>query len=296
MKGVFISYRRQDSQSAAGRLADHLHEQLPDIPLFRDVETIEPGVDFVEAINHALASCGILLAVIGPRWVSMTDASGRRRLDSPDDYARLEISTALQRGDVRVIPVLVEGASMPGADELPEELRPLVRRNAIELTDKRWEFDVSMLVETLRKALGLAPSPTPRPGPKPDPDPVPRPAGNWKKWALGFGALAIVVALVQETETPSGGTSITGAWRDAQGGQYQIVEQQGQVLFRGTSAYGPVSGTGVIQGNQFSFTYALNGAPYQAVVMLSADGMYLQGQYRSQTTAENGMVALQRVR
>src|SRR5574343_1018940 len=127
MKGIFISYRRQDSQSAAGRLADDLREHLPAVPIFRDVETIEPGVDFVEAIGHALHSCGVLLAIIGPRWTTMTDASGKRRLDDPGDYARLEIATALLRSDVRVIPVLVEGAVMPGSDELPDELKPLAR-------------------------------------------------------------------------------------------------------------------------------------------------------------------------
>lgn len=174
MQGVFISYRRLDSQSAAGRLADHLKTHLPQVPLFRDVETIEPGVDFVDAINRALQSCAVLLAVIGPRWVTLTDANGQRRLDDANDYTRLEIVTALQRSDVRVIPVLVEGAQMPSTHELPEDLRPLCRRNALELTDKRWVYDMSQLEETLRKALDVIdpiPGPTPRPIPKPAPTP-----------------------------------------------------------------------------------------------------------------------------
>ena len=116
MSGVFISYRRQDSQSAAGRLADHLKENLR-APVFRDVETIEPGVDFVEAIEKALASCAVMLVVIGPRWISISDASGRRRVDDESDYTRLEVGTALKR-NVRVIPVLVEGAVMPGDNEV----------------------------------------------------------------------------------------------------------------------------------------------------------------------------------
>jgi hypothetical protein len=157
MQGIFISYRRQDSQSAAGRLADTLKEQLPEATLFRDVETIEAGVDFVGAINAALESCGVLLAVIGPRWISIQDDAGRRRLDDPDDYTRLELATALGRADVRVIPVLVDGATMPDAEALPAELKPLARRNAVELTDKRWDYDVAQLVATLRRVLGLEP-------------------------------------------------------------------------------------------------------------------------------------------
>ena len=113
------------------------------------------GVDFVGAINAALESCGVLLAVIGPRWISIQDDAGRRRLDDPDDYTRLELATALGRADVRVIPVLVDGATMPDAEALPPELKPLARRNAVELTDKRWDYDVAQLEATLRRALGL---------------------------------------------------------------------------------------------------------------------------------------------
>ena len=158
-QGIFISYRRQDSQSAAGRLADSLREHLPEAAIFRDVETIEPGMDFVDAINAALESCDVLLAVIGPRWISIQDEAGQRRLDDPNDYTRLELATALGRADVRVIPVLVDGAVMPPMDSLPDDLKALSRRNALELTDKRWDYDVSQLVAALRHILGGAPRP-----------------------------------------------------------------------------------------------------------------------------------------
>ena len=157
MPGIFISYRRQDSQSAAGRLADSLKERLPEATLFRDVETIEAGADFVNAINTALKSCGVLLAVIGPHWISIQDPAGGRRLENPNDYTRLELATALGRADVRVIPVLVDGALMPVAEDLPADLKALARRNALELTDKRWDYDISQLVATLRRTLGLTP-------------------------------------------------------------------------------------------------------------------------------------------
>ncbi len=303
MKGIFISYRRQDSQSAAGRLADHLRDHLPAVPIFRDVETIEPGVDFVEAIGRALQSCGVLLAIIGPRWATMTDAAGRRRLDDANDTARLEIATALQRSDVLVIPVLVDGAVMTAADDLPDDLKPLARRNAFELTDKRWEFDVSSLVDALNKALGIVPSPKPPPSPVP-PTPAPPAAGNWKKWAWGVGALIILAAIFNAEEDPPDiappvppvtQLAVTGGWQDAEGGKYRIIEQGGQVVFQGTSIHGAVAGAGMVQGNQYSFSYAINGAPYQAVLLLSPDGQYLRGQYRSPTTGENGLIALQRI-
>lgn len=323
MKGIFISYRRQDSQSAAGRLADHLRENMRGVPIFRDVETIEPGVDFVEAIDRALQSCGILLAVIGPRWVGMPDAAGKRRLDDANDYTRLEIATALQREGVRVIPVLVEGAQMPGSDELPDDLKLLARRNAIELTDKRWEYDVSQLVETLRKALDMQPGPPPRPDPVPPrpvppPPPVPQPAsGSWKKWAWGVGVLLLFVgayfseeggnnAPVVSSPAPQYSAqqqapalplpaTLTGGWQDAMGGRYRMVQQGIQVAFQGMSQNGPVSGAGVLQGNQLSLEYAVNGYPYQAVLGISPDGLTLVGQYRGVTTGESGPVHLQRI-
>lgn len=81
MPGIFIGYRRQDSQSGAGRLADQLRDDLPQVAIFRDVETIDPGVDFVQAIDKALVACGVMLAMIGPRWLTVTGADGRRRMD-----------------------------------------------------------------------------------------------------------------------------------------------------------------------------------------------------------------------
>jgi len=317
MKGIFISYRRQDSQSAAGRLADHLRDAMAGVPIFRDVETIEPGVDFVDAIGRALQSCGVLLAVIGPRWSSATDTTGKRRLDNPDDYTRLEIATALQRPDVRVIPVLVEGAVMPAGDELPDDLKPLSRRNAIELTDKRWEFDVSTLGETLRKALDIDPATKPPPQPKPAPEPVKPKMAPWKKWALGLGIpLFIIGAYVSEQEgsdplppspplpvpvynnpqpaAPVQGP-LTGIWQDGEGGQYKLLQQGYQLALQGSSPHGNVIGTGQINGNQIGINYTINGVPYQAALLVSPDGLRMSGQYRSPANGDAGVVGLVRV-
>lgn len=315
MKGIFISYRRQDSQSAAGRLADHLRDAMAGVPIFRDVETIEPGVDFVEAIGRALQSCGVLLAVIGPRWSSATDAAGKRRLDNPDDYTRLEIATALQRTDVRVIPVLVEGAVMPAGEELPDDLKPLSRRNAIELTDKRWEFDVSTLGETLRKALDIDPAPKPPPQPKPAPEPVKPTMAAWKKWALGLGIpLVVIGAYVAEQEAPEPVPynvpapvynnpqpaapvqgPLTGIWQDGEGGRYQLLQEGIQLAMQGSSPHGTVIGSGQITGNQISMNYTINGIPYQAALLVSPDGLRMSGQYRSPANGDAGVVGLVRV-
>src|SRR5688572_2423484 len=101
MAGIFFSYRRSDSAGYTGRLMDDLKSQFPDNEVFRDVEAIEAGADFVEAIDAAVKSCSVLLAVIGPRWLSVTDNGGRRRIDDPNDFVRLELASALRR-NVRV--------------------------------------------------------------------------------------------------------------------------------------------------------------------------------------------------
>jgi TIR domain len=151
MPGIFISYRRADAAAYAGRLADHLKRHFAASDVFHDVVTIEPGSKFEEAIENALQSCAALVAIIGPRWLTV-EKDGRRRLDDPDDYTRQEIVAALRR-DIRVIPVLVGGASMPSLQELPDDLRALAKRNAFEVSDTRWEFDVSQLVKTLERAV-----------------------------------------------------------------------------------------------------------------------------------------------
>ena len=150
---VFISYRRRETAGHAGRLYDRLSEHYGDDRVFMDLR-MDPGVDFVTTIEDAVDSCGALLSIIGAQWLTMTDEHGRRRLDDPDDYARLEVETALTRQDVRVIPVLVQDAKMPEPEELPPSLQPLARRHAIELSDERWDYDVGRLLEVLDRTLG----------------------------------------------------------------------------------------------------------------------------------------------
>ncbi len=147
---IFISYRRDDSEGEAGRLYDDLIRIFGFEAVFMDVSDIHPGKDFRQAIDDNVAKCAVLLAMIGPGWATIQDASGTRRLDQPNDFVRLEIASALRRG-IDVIPILVHGARMPSAADLPENLQSLAYRNCVELTHTRWNSDVEVLSRTLRE-------------------------------------------------------------------------------------------------------------------------------------------------
>jgi tetratricopeptide (TPR) repeat protein len=150
--GVFISYRRQEASGLAGRLYDRLAARFGDDRVFMDVDSIEPGLDFTEVIARAVGSCRVLLALIGHQWSSVEDDDGRRRLDNPEDLVRLELEAALER-DIRVIPILVEGATMPRRQDLPAELAKLARRNALRISHESFRQDASRLVQILENLL-----------------------------------------------------------------------------------------------------------------------------------------------
>jgi hypothetical protein len=151
-QGIFISYRRDDTAYAAGWLFDRLSDRFGAAQIFKDIDSIEPGDDFVDTINAAVASCDILLALIGDQWLTAAGLDGRRRLDDPNDFVRLEIEAALAR-DIRVIPVLVEDARMPSAGELPPSLAGLLRRQALELSPTRFAADLGRLVRVVEATL-----------------------------------------------------------------------------------------------------------------------------------------------
>ncbi len=154
---VFITYRHDASAGYVGRLYDSLCRRFGASNVFMDVSTIDPGRDFAEVIRDSIASSHVLLAVIGKTWMSGTDGQGERRLDDPADWVRLEIVTALEQG-VSVIPVLLEGARMPTATELPAALGPLLSHQAVELTNGRWAYDAQKLIDAIEK-LGARPAP-----------------------------------------------------------------------------------------------------------------------------------------
>ncbi len=156
---IFISYRREETAYPAGWLFDRLADHFAGGQVFKDVDSIQLGDDFVEVITRAVGSCDVLLALIGDEWLTITDEHGRRRLDNPDDFVRLEIEAALAR-KVRVIPILVDGARMPRADELPDSLSKLVRRQALELSPSRFDFDTSRLLTEQRGQPGQSRTPS----------------------------------------------------------------------------------------------------------------------------------------
>jgi hypothetical protein len=151
---IFISYRRDDSAGYAGRLEASLESRLGAGSVFRDIEDIPPGDDFVDVIRARLADSHTVLVLIGPRWVGRP--GGPRRIDDPADMVRCEVQEALDRAP-RVVPVLLPGATMPTEGELPEPLKPLARRNALSLGDAHWDADVSRLLASVgavpRRAL-----------------------------------------------------------------------------------------------------------------------------------------------
>lgn len=213
MSGIFISYRRSDSAGHTGRLADDLGNHLDHQALFRDIEAIEAGVDFVHALEKAVSACTVMLVIIGPTWASAATADGQKRLFQPGDFVRMEIEAALGR-DIRVIPVLVGDAQMPGATEVPESMAALLRRNAYSISDRRWQYDVTQLVDILVKIPGVAGRSTaatsaPPAMPPLPPTSAPNPAKGgipgWIKGAIGavaiFATLALIGFILEDDET-----------------------------------------------------------------------------------------------
>ena len=148
---VFLSYRRHDAGGYAGRLTDALLQRLGPKSVFQDVTAISPGQDYTEAIDRALGDSDAALVVIGPGWLTAATPHGTPRLLEADDYVHLEVARALER-DIRVIPVLVGGARLPEAAQLPDDLQSLVQRQTVELHNETWHHDVDGLVRSLRGA------------------------------------------------------------------------------------------------------------------------------------------------
>src|SRR5215467_9390843 len=129
---IFISYRRDDSAGHAGRVHDRLEREFGRDLLFMDVDAIPLGADFVNVLSDEVAKCDVLLAIIGPNWVDARDELGHRRLDSAQDFVRIEIAVALKRG-IPVIPILLEGTRVPRPEQLPDDLKGLTRRNGLDV-------------------------------------------------------------------------------------------------------------------------------------------------------------------
>ncbi len=174
---VFLSYRRDDTGGRAGRLFDALATRYGHDAVFQDVNTVEPGLNFVRQVETAIRTSDVVLVVIGPRWLSSTAPDGSRRVDHPDDFVRRELTVALDT-DVRVVPVLVDGATLPLAEELPDRLVPLLERQAVSIDDVSWRQDVDALIRRLEG----------------DPQPTSQ-LGRRRMSTGGFVTLGVVIAL-----------------------------------------------------------------------------------------------------
>ena len=156
MHKVFVSYRRSDSSTATGRIYDHLTATFGQDSVFKDIDSIALGDDFRRAIGTAVGDCRVLLAIIGDGWLEVTGEGGKRRLDEPDDYVRIEVESALARG-IPVIPVLVGERAMPRAEELPASLRELAFRNGIRVRpDPDFKGDMDRVSARIRSSLTSA--------------------------------------------------------------------------------------------------------------------------------------------
>ncbi len=189
MGGIFISYRRDDAQGEALHLFDNLKQHFGVDRVFMDVIAIRPGEDYRKVIDTAVASCDVLITLIGRDWLTSATAAGQPRINDARDFVRLETAAALKR-DVRVIPVLLHGATMPTEEALPDELKPLAYRNAIELSHSRWDYDVRLLIEALERVVTAA---APAPGPPPSTTPTPLTARRSIPRMAAVGAVVAVL-------------------------------------------------------------------------------------------------------
>jgi TIR domain-containing protein len=150
---IFISYRREDSEGWAGRLADELQRAFGVTAVFYDHVSIEPGSNWRQAVEAALIRCRLLVAMIGPRWLNAANASGARRLDDPEDLVRFELAIALDR-QIPILPVLVAKASLPRPVDLPKELQGILHHQAVELPGQHWKRDMECLLTTAEGIIG----------------------------------------------------------------------------------------------------------------------------------------------
>ena len=184
MGSIFLSYRREDTEGQAGRLYDDLVAAFGSDSVFMDVAAIQPGRDFRKSIDQSLSSCGVFLSLIGKSWLTAKDTSGQRRLDDPADFVRIETGAALKR-DIPVIPVLVQGASAPKPEQLPDDLKELAFRNAVELTHPRWDSDIQVLINALRPYVSES-----------NPPPEPLQPGSKLRTTKPLAVIAVLLASV----------------------------------------------------------------------------------------------------
>jgi TIR domain len=195
MGRVFISYRREDAAGFAGRIYDRLTKNLGRESVFIDVDNIPAGLDFVDVLSERVGRCDALVAIVGKNWLGSADKDNRRRLDDPNDYVRMEIEAALNR-KIPVIPVLVDGAVMPQADDLPDGLKKLARRHGIQISHDRFETDAERLTDTLARFDGVGTAQSGADARLGWSAPPSRPPASGASWKLPAAALVVIAGSV----------------------------------------------------------------------------------------------------
>ncbi|MCB1911881.1 MAG: toll/interleukin-1 receptor domain-containing protein [Rhodocyclaceae bacterium] len=315
MADIFVSYRRGDSAGHTGRLVDSLVRHFGSEAVFQDVQSISVGSRWDDAIRDGVVQCRLLLAVIGRDWL-VPRSDGRPRIDDSQDPVRQEILAALERG-IAVIPVLVEGAQMPAETALPEDLRPLARWQAHELSDSRWAFDTERLMQMIERVVGIAPA-TPATASS-------GAAGSRKLAIAGVAGLAAlsgaawlmwpadgtvkisppvaapaVVAPAPAEQAPLAPVNFEGSWYDEEAADWTIRVKQDKVEINHTA---PGSGTaigfaeGTIRDRTISFDYVMmvpDEPHYNGQLVLSDDGTRLTGVLSDVKNGGNTRVLLHR--
>ncbi|HET7158601.1 MAG TPA: toll/interleukin-1 receptor domain-containing protein [Burkholderiales bacterium] len=263
---LFLSYRRADTSGYAGRLTDALEARFGAGSVFQDVETIAPGTNFEEEINAAVARCEAFIVLIGDTWSTGRAADERARLAEPHDFVRLEVACALRAGKP-ILPVLVEGATMPQASALPPDLRALSRLQAIELSDSRWDYDVARVEEAVRKLIRRAPLPNPR-----------------RRFVFASAGVAILAGAAASYSLRTRPAEVSGRWTMPNGSFWTVV-QNGSALAIEETHYQSKEvwkkGSGTVQHDRIRVSLNLvYGAPrrFEGELRLSSDSNTLSGE------------------
>jgi len=283
MPSIFLSYRRADTGGYAGRLADSLERHFGKGSVFQDVETIVPGSNFMQTIDAAIARCDVLAVLIGNTWLAERNANGGMRLNDPDDFVRLEVAAGL-RAKTHVIPVLVEGTTMPAESDLPVDLKPLARIQALELSDTRWEYDVQRLAQVVRTLTGVK-SPHKR-------------AYVLISGAAVLAAIAGAAGYVALNRPPE----LSGQWM-LPNGSFWMVQQNGRDLKIEETHYDSKQvwkrGAGAVDGNQVTFFLdPVFGAPhrFEGTHAVSSDLRVMSGKLKEANSSAADSLSLTRAK
>lgn len=285
---VFISYRRADTSGHAGRISDDLARRFGRPVAFRDVESIVAGNDFSEVLKQAIDTSAVCIVLIGDTWLTERLSDGTRRLDDPNDLVRREVEMALADADTMVLPVLVEGAAMPGGDELPAPLRKLAGLQAVELSETRWDYDMGRLIRVLHAAGA-----------------VPAARQPWRRWAVPLtGLLAstlVVVSVLYWRGTGDSADRYTGLWH-LPNGSFWTVREKGDGLWVEETHYdsrqvwkqGPAELDDGQLGARLELVFDRRGDAYIYRLRLSKDQQSLIGTARHVDSASDKTLVLTR--